>query len=100
MCGRYIYKLTWQRILDLYRLTLAAIKHSKSARGLMHLLTRVILALGIPGGFSVSVNLEGGRCLRFVAETNQNPKPFVWTKNPDKIIAAVRRRHQMLDSVH
>jgi hypothetical protein len=28
---------------------------------------------------------------RFVAETNENPKPFVWTKNPDKIIAAVKR---------
>src|SRR5258707_15697690 len=24
---------------------------------------------------------------RFVAETNENPKPFLWTKNPDKIIA-------------
>src|SRR6266566_4399119 len=33
---------------------------------------------------------------RFVAETNENPKPFVWTKNPDKIIAAVKRGHQML----
>ena len=37
---------------------------------------------------------------RFVAETNENPKPFVWTKNPDKIIAAVKRGHQMLDSIH
>jgi len=37
---------------------------------------------------------------RFVVETNENPKPFVWTKNPDKIIAAVKRGHQMLDSIH
>src|SRR6266853_3215427 len=37
---------------------------------------------------------------RFVAETNENPKPFLWTKNPDKIIAAVKRGHQMLDSIH
>jgi transposase len=37
---------------------------------------------------------------RFLAETNNDPKPFVWTKNPDKIIAAVRRGHQMLDSIH
>jgi hypothetical protein len=29
---------------------------------------------------------------RFFAETKDNPKPFVWTANPDKIIAAVRRR--------
>lgn len=37
---------------------------------------------------------------RFVAETNRDPKPFVWTANPDKIIAAVRRGHQLLDSIH
>jgi hypothetical protein len=28
---------------------------------------------------------------RFLAETYHNPKPFVWTADPDKIIAAVRR---------
>ena len=37
---------------------------------------------------------------RFVAETNGNPKPFTWTADPDKIIAAVRRGHQVLDSIH
>ena len=37
---------------------------------------------------------------RFIEETNENPKPFVWTKDPDKIIAAVRRGHQVLDSIH
>jgi transposase len=37
---------------------------------------------------------------RFVAEVNDNPKPFRWTKDPDKIIAAVRRGHQALDSIH
>ena len=37
---------------------------------------------------------------RFVEETNQMPKPFTWTADPDKIIAAVRRGHQMLDSIH
>src|SRR5512143_2901845 len=31
---------------------------------------------------------------------NEDPKPFVWTADPDKIIAAVRRGHQMLDSIH
>ena len=36
----------------------------------------------------------------FVAETNDNPVPFRWTKNPDAIIAAVRRGHQALDSIH
>ena len=36
----------------------------------------------------------------FVAETNHDPKPFTWTADPDKIIAAVRRGHQVLDSIH
>jgi transposase len=37
---------------------------------------------------------------RFIEETNQMPKPFVWTADPDKIIAAVKRGHQVLDSIH
>ena len=37
---------------------------------------------------------------RFLAETNDNPKPFTWTAEPDKIVAAVRRGHQVLDSIH
>ena len=37
---------------------------------------------------------------RFLAETNAEPKPFTWTADPDKIIAAVRRGHQALDSIH
>ena len=36
---------------------------------------------------------------RFLDEANENPKPFRWTKDPDKIIAAVRRGHQALDSL-
>jgi transposase len=37
---------------------------------------------------------------RFVEENNQMPKPFTWTADPDKIIAAVKRGHQVLDSIH
>jgi transposase len=37
---------------------------------------------------------------RFLAEANANPSPFRWTKDPDEIIAAVRRGHQALDSIH
>ena len=37
---------------------------------------------------------------RFLAEHNKSPKPFVLTADPDKIIAAVRRGHQVLDSIH
>jgi transposase len=37
---------------------------------------------------------------RFLREANDHPKPFTWTADPDKIIAAVRRGHQALDSIH
>ena len=37
---------------------------------------------------------------RFLVEHNESPRPFVWTADPDKIIAAVRRGHQVLDSIH
>src|SRR5256714_981415 len=37
---------------------------------------------------------------RFLAETNADPKPFVWTAHPDRVIAAVHRGIQVLESVH
>ena len=37
---------------------------------------------------------------RFLGDHNLNPKPFVWTKDPEEIIAAVKRGHQVLDSIH
>jgi hypothetical protein len=37
---------------------------------------------------------------RFVEEHNGEAKPFTWTANPDKILAAVKRGHQALDSIH
>ena len=37
---------------------------------------------------------------RFLDHTNAKPKPFTWTKDPNKIIAAVKRGYQVLDSIH
>jgi len=37
---------------------------------------------------------------RFLAETNLDPRPFTWTKKPATILAAVKRGHQVLDSIH
>jgi transposase len=37
---------------------------------------------------------------RFLGETSHDLKPFTWTADPDKIIAAVRRGRQVLDSIH
>ena len=51
------------------------------------------------GAFRSLVDLQAA-INRFLAETNDNPKPFVWTADPGKIIAAVRRGHQTLDSIH
>ncbi len=37
---------------------------------------------------------------RFVAETNADPKPFVWTADPKRVLAAVKRGKQTLESIH
>ena len=37
---------------------------------------------------------------RFIAESNGDPKPFVWTADPERIIQAAKRGHQALDSHH
>jgi len=51
------------------------------------------------GAFCSIVELQAA-INRYLAEANANPRPFQWTKDPNKIIAAVRRGHQVLDSVH
>jgi len=30
---------------------------------------------------------------------NDDPKPFVWTADPDRIIAAIKRGYEALDSI-
>ena len=35
----------------------------------------------------------------FLAETYQAPKPIAWTADPDKILAAVKRGHHVLNSI-
>jgi transposase len=37
---------------------------------------------------------------RFLAETNAEPKPFIWTAHPDRVIAAVHRGMQALELMH
>jgi transposase len=38
--------------------------------------------------------------LRFIDEANRDPKPFIWTAKPRKILAAVKRGRKVLDSIH
>jgi transposase len=51
------------------------------------------------GAFHSVVELQAA-INRFVTEHNEKPKPFLWTKDPDRIIAAVKRGRQMLESIH
>ena len=37
----------------------------------------------------------GGR-----SETNADPKPFVWTADPKRVLAAVKRGKQALETIH
>jgi transposase len=37
---------------------------------------------------------------RFIEAHNHDPKPFVWTAAPERILASVRRGHQTLETIH
>jgi transposase len=67
-----------------------------AVEGFFAKLTRRRLKRGI---FRSLVDLQAA-INRFLEETNDNPKPFVWTADPDSIIAAARRGHQASDSIH
>ena len=51
------------------------------------------------GVFGSPVELQAA-IKRFLAETNRDPKPFVWTAKPEHILEKVRRGNQALDAVH
>ena len=51
------------------------------------------------GAFHSLVDLQAA-INRYLAEHNQRPKPFIWTADPDRIIAKANRGHQVLASDH
>jgi transposase len=67
-----------------------------AVEGFFAKLTRRRLKRGV---FKSLVDLQAA-INRFLAETNDNPQPFVWTADPDKIIAKVCRGNQVLASIH
>ncbi len=67
-----------------------------AVEGLFAKLTKRRLKRGVFGSL---VELQSA-IKRFLAETNADPKPFVWTANPDHIIEKVRRGNQALGAVH
>jgi transposase len=67
-----------------------------AVEGFFAILTKRRLKRGV---FNGVVDLQAA-INRFVADHNQQPKPFVWAADPDKIIAAATRGHQALESIH
>jgi transposase len=67
-----------------------------AVEGFFAILTKRRLKRGV---FHSVVDLQAA-INRHLEEHNRAPKPFTWTKDPEKIIAAVRRGHQALDSIH
>ncbi|MEK6212424.1 MAG: IS630 family transposase [Pseudomonadota bacterium] len=67
-----------------------------AVEGFFAKLTRRRLKRGV---FRSVVDLQAA-INRFVAETNADPKPFVWTADPNRVIAAVRRGKHVIESVH
>jgi transposase len=67
-----------------------------AVEGFFAILTKRRLKRGV---FRSIIDLRGA-INRYIAEHNLSPKPFTWTKDPEKIIAAVKRGHQALDSIH
>src|SRR6266516_4363297 len=67
-----------------------------AVEGFFAKLTRQRLKRGV---FTGIVDLQAA-INRYLAETNDNPKPFTWTADPDAIIEKVRRGKQVLESIH
>lgn len=67
-----------------------------AVEGFFAILTKRRLKRGV---FHSVVDLQAA-INRFIVQHNQQSKPFKWTADPNKIIAAVKRGHQALDSIH
>ena len=67
-----------------------------AVEGFFAKLTRRRLRRGV---FRSVVDLQAA-INRFVEETNNDPKPFVWTADPNRVLAAVMRGKQTLESIH
>lgn len=67
-----------------------------AVEGFFAKLTRSRLKRGV---FQSVAELQAA-ILRFIDEANDEPKPFVWTVQPRKILAAVNRGRKALDSIH
>ena len=69
---------------------------ANAVEGLFAKLTRQRLKRGV---FTSIVELQAA-INRFITEINDKPKPFVWNKSADTILAAVNRGRQALEAIH
>lgn len=67
-----------------------------AVEGFFAKLTRRRLKRGV---FSSVADLQAA-INRYLVEHNHDPKPFVWTADPKRILAAVKRGNQALESIH
>ena len=67
-----------------------------AVEGFFAKLTRRRLKRGV---FKSIVDLQAA-INRYLTETNDEPKPFRWTAHPDRILAAVKRGQEVLESIH
>jgi len=67
-----------------------------AVEGFFAKLTRRRLKRGV---FRSVVDLQAA-INRFLAETNSDPKPFIWTADPKRVLAAVKRGKEALESLH
>jgi hypothetical protein len=66
-----------------------------AVEGFVAKLTRRRLKRGV---FRSVVDLQAA-INRFVQETNAHPKPFTWTADPNRVLAAVLRGNQVIESI-
>ena len=67
-----------------------------AVEGFFSALTRRRLKRGV---FCSLVDLQAA-INRYVAEHNNHPKPFAWTAGPERVLAAINRGKQVLESLH
>jgi transposase len=67
-----------------------------AVEGFFSKLTRRRLKRGI---FKSIADLQAA-ITRFIEQTNDDPKPFIWLAKPDEILAKVKRGRQALESLH
>jgi transposase len=79
-----------------FHFTPTAASWLNAVEGLFAKLTRRRLRRGTSGSL---VELQAA-ITRFLAETNADPRPFVWTARPEHILEKVRRGNQALDAIH